>query len=272
MYFEAENLYSDLVQIYQDILNKSVLLDEEGVNQNDFSKYKLYTELEESIIKSKLVYIDRKPATKKQFDTIRLYLLNIINFEEFTPNDEKDIKVKLYIYYLQSCVKYSMELDINRDYSIDLEIGTYQMQTELGATIILFKEWKLFIELIRNSVFNTESRANSASRMVLSIYPSETFVSLFNERQMKGKLNQLRLLDKFLKSDIFPYNDTLGRISQDDKTINFFYSLLVDILFQRDSKNGKVGQVRHYNIQQIFNLDELNLNNLLYDNMPEVVL
>ena len=272
MLFDTENLYSDLVLIYQDILNRSVLLDEQGVNQNGFSKYKLYSELEESIIRNKLVYIDEKSATKKQFDTIRLYLLNIINFQESRPNNEKALKVKLYIYYLQSCVKYSMELDINRDYSIDLEIGTYQMQMELGATIFLFKEWNLFIELIRNSVFITAPRANSASRMVLSIYPSETFVSLFNERQMKGKLNELRLLDKFLKTDIFPYKDTLGRIRDDEKACNFFYSLLVDVLFQKDSKTVKVSQIRHYKIQHINNWEELNLDNLLYDSMPEITL
>jgi hypothetical protein len=272
IFFETENLYSDLVEIYQGLLSNSVFTDEEGLNLNHFSIYKLHFELEQSIIKNKLVYIDGKSATKKQYDTIRLFLLNIINFEEFTPSDEKDIKAKLYKYYLQSCVKYSIELDINRDYTIDLEMSTYQMERELGATIFLFKEWKLFIELIRNSVINVRSRGNSPGKIALNIKPSETFVSLFNERQMKDKLNELRLLDKFLKTDIFPYNDTLRRISEDEKTINFFYSLLVDFIFQKDSKNIKIGQVRYYNIQQIFNLDELNLNNLLYDNMPEVVL
>lgn len=272
MFFDTENLYSDLVNIYQDSLSNSIFFDEEGVNLNHFSKYKLHFELEQSIIRNKFVYIDGELATKKQLDTIRLFLLNIINFEEFTPSNEKDIKAKLYNYYLQSCVKYSIELDINRDYTIDLEMGTYQMERELGVTIFLFKEWNIFIELIRNSIINVSPRGNSPGKIALNIKPSETFVSLFNERQMKDKLNQLRLIDIFLKTDIFPYNDTLGRITEDEKTINFFYSLLVDILFQRDSKNIKIGQLRHYNIQQIFNLNELNLNNLLYDNLPEVVL
>lgn len=272
IFFESQELYSDLVLMYQLALNTAELNDEHGINLNHFSIYKLQFELEQSIIRNKLVYIDGKSATKKQFDTIRLFLLNIINFEEFTPSDEKDIKAKLYKYYLQSCVKYSIELDINRDYTVDLEMGTYRMERELGAIIFLFKEWKLFIELIRNSVINVRSRGNSPGKIALNIKPSETFVSLFNERQMKDKLNELRLLDKFLKTDIFPYNDTLRRISEDEKTINFFYSLLVDVIFQKDSKNIKIGQVRYYNIQQIFNLDELNLNNLLYDNMPEIVL
>jgi hypothetical protein len=272
IFFEKENLYSYLVKSYQDTLSNSVFQDEEGLNLNHFSKYKLYFELEQSIIRNKLVYIDGKSATKKQFDRIRLFLLNIINFEEFTPSDEKEIKAKLYKYYLQSCVKYSIELDINRDYTIDLEMGTYQMERELGVTIFLFKEWSIFIELIRNSIINVRARGNLPGKIALNIKPSETFVSLFNERQMKNKLNELRLHDKFLKTDIFSYNDTLGRITEDEKTINFFYSLLVDILFQKDSKNIKVGQIRYYNIQQILNLNELNLNNLLYDNMPEVVL
>lgn len=272
IFFESENLYSDLVDIYQDTLSSFVFFNEEGINQNHFSKYKLHLELEQSIIRNKLVYIDRELASKKQLDSIRLFLLNIINFEELTLGSEKDIKAKLYNYYLLSCVKYSIELDINRDYTIDLEIGSYQMEREIGVCIFIFKEWNIFIELIRNSIINIRPRGNSLGRKALNIKPSETFVSLFNDRQMKDKLNELRMLDKFLKTDIFPYNDTLGRIRDDEKTINFFYSLLVDTFFKKDLKNIKVGQVRYYNIVQIFKLDELNLNNLLYDNMPEVVL
>jgi hypothetical protein len=223
--------------------------------------------MEESIIgRNKLVYIDGKLVIKKQLETIRLYLLNIIIFKDLTLSTEKEIKQKVYIYYLQSCIKYSIELDINSDYTVDLEIGTYQIDPVLGEVIFLFKEWTSFINLIISQV---EVRAKD---MILDTNPNEDFITLFNERGMKDNLNKLMLRDKLLSTNIFPFKDTLGKIRVDHKYINFFYKILVDISLHLDSKYTKVGQKRYYTPLEINNFYENSLKNLLYDSMPEVVL
>jgi hypothetical protein len=271
IFFETERLYSDLVNLYQDTITTLVFNDEEGNNLNYFSIFKLYFELEQSVIGDMLVYIDGNLATKKQFDTIRLYLLNITNFKEFTPSSGNEIKGNLYDYYLQSCVKYSKEVDIKRDYTVDLEMSTYQMDKDTGDTIFLFKEWNFFIELIKNSVKDVKGRGKELDRKALNTKPSEDFVTLFNERQMRRKLNELMSIDKFLKTDIFPFKDTFSKIKNDEKIINFFYSLLVGISFPK-ADYTKVNNVRHHKVLQTNYLDELNLNNLLYDDIPEFFL
>lgn len=271
IFFKAENLYLDLVLIYQDTIFASVFNDKESRNLNCFSKYKLYSELEESIIGNKLVYIDAKLATKKQLNTIRLFLLNIINFNEITPCVEKEVKANLYPYYLKSCVKHSIELDINSNYTIDLEMGTFQVEQDLGEIIFLYKEWYLFINLIRSQI-EVRTRASGINKKILNIKPSEDFIALFNLKQMKDKLDLLMSKDKFLKTDIFPFKDTLGKIREDDKYVNFFYKILVDIAFEIDSEYTKIGQTRYYKILKNNDLTEQVLNNFLFDDIPEVVL
>lgn len=264
IYFNTETLYQDLVSKYDETL--STLLEE--VNEDYIPPLKLYSEMKELITgKNILAYIDGKMATKNQMDTIRLYLLNIINFRDFTLSSEKEIKQKVYTYYLQSCVKYSIELDINVNYTVDLEIGTCQFEPVLGEVVFLFKEWNSFINLIKSQV---QDRTRG---MVLSTYPNEEFIALFYEKGMKDKLNKLMLTDKFLSTDIFPFKDTLGRIREDEKIIKFFYKLLVNISFHiKSDYYPKVYGERHYSILQINNLSECSLNNLLYDSIPEVIL
>jgi nitrogen regulatory protein PII len=268
IYFETETLYEDLVREYERTLSALLSTEEEVVNEDYFFPFKLYSDMEESIIgRNKLVYIDGKVATKKQQDTIKLYLLDIINFKDFTLSSEKEIKERVYLYYLRSCIKYSMELDINIDYFVDLEIGIYQMESVLGEVIFLFKEWNPFINLIKSQV-KVRTRG-----MVFSTNPNEAFINLFNEKGMIDKLNKLMLTDKFLSTDIFPFRDTLSRIKEDEKIIKFFYKLLVNISFNFDSNYyPKVYGERHYSVLQINNLSDCSLNNLLYDSIPEVIL
>ncbi len=263
IYFNSETLYHDLVSKYEETLGAL----QEEVNEDYFFSFKLYSEMEESITgKNILVYIDGKLATKKQQDTIRLYLLDIIIFKDFTLSSEKEIKQKIYIYYLQSCVKHSMELDINVNYTVDLEIGTCQFEPVLGEVVFLFKEWNPFINLIKSQV---EDRTRG---MVLSVNPNEEFTALFNVKRMRDNLNELMLKDKFLSTPIFAFKDTLGKITEEEKFVKFFYRLLVDISFNLDSKYTKVGQKRHYTVLQTINLSECSLNNLLYDSIPEIIL
>jgi nitrogen regulatory protein PII len=267
IYFETGTLYEDLVREYEGTLSALLSSEEEVVNQGYFSSFKLYSEMEESIMgRNILVYIDEKLAAKKQLDTIRLYLLNIIIFKDFTISNEKEIKQKAYIYYLQSCIKHSIELDINSDYTVDLEIGTYQIDPVLGEVIFLFKDWNPFINLIRSQV---KVRKNE---MILEIKPNEYFIALFNEKGMKDNLNKLILKDRFLSTHIFPFKDTVGKIRVDHKYINFFYKILVDISLKVDSNYARPSQKRYYRILNINNLSDQRLNNLLFDDIPIGVL
>ena len=265
--FEKNTMYNDIVKQYLITLNTSPFHIENESYLDYFSVYQLYFELENFFIgEDKEVYIDDKKASKKELETIKLYLLNIIvtsDLQTIKDDDYKEIKTNLFIYYIQSCLKHSEVAILNGDLN---KILTYELGKNKGKDVMLYIEWLPFIKLLINQIKIVKGRTGNEDRSIIETKPNNDFKELFKEMKMGDNLMELLKIDYFLNTAIFPFNDTLSRLKNEEKIINFFYGLLLDISFQ--TEKIQINRKWVYQVNQIYELKNLNIENLLFGYIP----
>lgn len=156
VYYDGETqLFDAIVEVYQDLVQSNPF-NEEGESYLDyFSYYKLYYDVEHEVIGGKIVYIDNVPASKKQLETIKIYILYLIVYSDIENKHEfnfKQMRQELKGFYLNSCLLHSKVLDINDDNTIDVEFGLYELDSLTAKVVRLYKEWFPFIDLIFSSI------------------------------------------------------------------------------------------------------------------------
>lgn len=271
LFFTSEDIQEKAFQFYNYVISSHLITDEDGLILHSISGIKLFEALEHEIINSKVVYINGKKATKKDYELIRLIILHVIvyqNQKEFQINQSKNL---LFIYYLQSCVTYAKKVNFNEENKVALATGEITLDENLFQLISIYKDIVFFIEEIRQMIVQTRSRAGKPVKNLISISPNSGFISLFREKDMASKLNYLKTNDRFLNTNIFPFKDTYSRLNNEENQVLFFYGKLLDLVLKIDGSYRYCGN-RYHLVTEIYDINTLRLHNFLYTDFPYYVI
>lgn len=271
LFFTTEDIQENVFKFYHDVVMNHLITDEDGLLLHSISGIKLFEALEHEIINSKVVYINGKKATKKDYELIRLLILHVIvyqNQKEFQINQSKNL---LFIYSLQSCVTYAKKVNFNEENKVTLATGEITLEENLFQLISIYKDIAFFIEEIRQMIVQTRSRAGKPVKKLISISPNSDFISLFREKDMASKLNYLKANDRFLSTNIFPFKDTFSRLNNEENQVLFFYGKLIDLILKIDGSYRYCGN-RYYLVTEIYDINTLKLHNFLYTDFPNYVI
>ncbi len=271
IFFNSENVEEKVFQVCNDIINSNLIMDENDVVLYSLSGIKLYESIEFEIINSKVIYFNNKKATKKEVELIQLNILYAVVYKKQVNIPIEKAKYLIYIYYLQSCVKFANRVNLNGEFKITLEIGEISLDEKSCQLISIFKDFILFIELVNQSIIVTPPRAANPSRKIISPIPNSIFRTLFVEKNMSTRLGYLCRNDRFLKTDIFPFKDSFSRLNVEEKQVNYFYGIILNIAFDI-AKTTKFQGKRHHLINNVININTINICNLLHKDFPNYIL
>lgn len=271
LFFTSEDIQEKVFQFYDNVVRNHLITDDDGLLLHSISGIKLFEALENEIINSKVVYINSKKATKKDYELIRLLILHVIvyqNQKEFQINQSKNL---LFIYYLQSCVTYAKKVNFNEENKDTLSTSEITLDENLFQLISIYKDIVFFIEEIMQMIVQTRSRAGKPVKNLIGISPNSGFISLFREKDMASKLNYLKANDRFLSTNIFPFKDTYSRLNNEENQVLFFYGKLLDLVLKIDGSYRYCGN-RYHLITEIYDINTLKLHNFLYTDFSDYVI
>lgn len=271
LFFTSDDIQEKVFQFYDNIVMSHLITDEEGVLLKSISGIKLFEALEHEIINSKVVYINGKKASKKQYELIKLHILHAIVYTNQKDFEVKESKKQLFIYYLQSCIKYAKRVNFNNENNVVLEIGEITLDYKFCELVSIYKDFSLFIDLVNQSIIITPPRAGNPSRKILSNQPDSIFKAFYIEKNMSEKLNYLCSNDKFLKTDIFQFRDSFSRIDEEDKKVYNFHGIITKIAFDI-KKTSKYQGVSYDLIDDIVDFNNIDVCNLLHEDFPDYVI
>lgn len=219
-----------------------------------YRDYEVYSFFEKYFFDEHITLMDNKRLNGSQVNKIKRRILELILGNGMLTKQEA------YYKYLKSCIYFSSILNIN-----ELEKGFVSFQ-EIEI-INLFKDWYPFVELLEQHKEITKKY----QRLPTKVLPE--FETLFYKLNMKDKIEQLRIKELFLSTDIFQFNDTFKRYKTNPHYLNGFYVLLIKVLYNgnlKQSTKDKIS-VSYYNLEDI-EFENSNLKNLLYKPIPEYIL
>lgn len=271
IFFSSDSIQEKVFQVCDYIVKSNLVTDENGVLLNSISGIKLYEAVEYDIINSKVIYINNKKATKKEIELIQLHILFAIVYKGQDNFPIEKAKNLLYVYYIQSCIKYANKVNFNEENIVTLEIGEIILNENLCHLVSIYKDFSLFIELINQSIIEAPPRAGNPSKKIISPIPNQFFKEMFTEKNMALKLAYLYGKDRFLKTDIFPFKDSFSRLNIEDKKVNYFYGMLIKIAFETE-KTTKYQGKRYNLINNINDFNNIDMCNLLHEDFPNYVI
>jgi len=262
-HLESDNLFEEIVEIKIEYENRCFVFDNEFIGIYGDDKFRLMDDIFSFLFNDVQLIIDGSTADKAKIQECKLMILKAIIDENSTTFNLKEDKIFIYHYYLKSSIFYASHFVIN---SYNENRRSIYSENTLKV-IELFYSWLDFILVLENC------KIKRGRNYTLPINPNEQFIRLFVDKNYKLMLNELVEKDIFFNTGLFPFKDTISRINVDEKLINYFYSLLVKILYNGNSTPYVVGveRVRFYKLNEI-DLFEGNYYNLLYKKVPILVL
>lgn len=251
------NFNSDTVKYLEEFSGDRGIVsygDEQVEFGHNLSHYELYEYFEKYFFHTYEILLDGKRLDILKKDKVRKEFLLLISQRNNVGKKE------FYHLFLKSCIYFSNQLEIN---SID---DKFISSNELEV-INLFKAWYDFVLLLE------KLKQPYKGKHVLPNEMPKEFRQLFMSKSMLDNINELRMKDKFLSSDIFPFRNTFGKLKSSAKMADTFYTLLINVLYNGKLKPTTFNKERisRYILEDI-NFEDSKLINLLHKQLPEVVL
>ncbi len=258
IYLSSNGFEDTIDKIYQSELNTYVLPFKWRGSlvelSHPFRDYEIYVLFEKYFFEEHITLIDNKRLNGSQINKIKRRILELI------LGNGRLTKQEAYYKYLKSCIYFSSILNTN-------ELGEDFVSFQEIEIINLFKDWYSFVELLE------EHKEISKKYQRLPTKAFSEFETLFYKLDMKDKIEQLRIKELFLSTDIFQFNDTFKRYKTNTQYLNGFYVLLIKVLYNGNLKQSTKDNipVSHYNLKDI-DFENSELKNLLYKPIPEYIL
>ncbi|MBF6654026.1 hypothetical protein C3B47_14300, partial [Flavobacterium columnare] len=219
-----------------------------------------------------IIFIDEKPAIKKQLETIKLTILNIVLFndrEEITESNIRDLRQKIKKYYFQSCIHYANKLEFDNQGKMDLEYGIYQVDANIVKLATLYKEWGILIKIIQDEIKHIPAKGKSSERNILPIKIFDNFKQKYDELEIEEKLFEIINTDKFVFENVIPFNEAILKSSNKQNTI---YNFLKELVFEFELVKYGKEKKRFHNVIKITDVNSSEYINLLHDYLPIMIL
>ncbi|MFK7113785.1 DEAD/DEAH box helicase family protein [Flavobacterium oreochromis] len=271
-YYTSDSIFQNILNEYDELTSSRPFKNEESVYLDYFSHYKLYSDLENQFIGNNIIFIDEKPAIKKQLETIKLTILNIVLFndrEEITESNIRDLRQKIKKYYFQSCIHYANKLEFDNQGKMDLEYGIYQVDANIVKLATLYKEWGILIKIIQDEIKHIPAKGKSSERNILPIKIFDNFKQKYDEMEIEEKLFEIINTDKFVFENVIPFNETILKSSNKQNTI---YNFLKELVFEFELVKYGKEKKRFHNVIKITDVNSLEYINLLHDYLPIMIL
>lgn len=263
LHLESENLFDEIVRIKDENIISYHLVDYNLIYLNGNDKYLLMSNVYSYLFEEIQLTIDGVFIDNKKTQEIKLMVLKSIIDRNSTSFNLKEDKKLIYHYYLKSSLFYATHFIVN---SYEERVLSIYSEDTLRV-IELYNSWLEFILILENS------KKKRVDNFILPTKPTEEFIQLFIEKNFEHELNELIEKDILLKTGMFPFKDSIKKnINQREKSINFFYKLLVNILYK--------GALTHYVVngrrKRWYKLNETDLYegkyyNLLYRQVPLLI-
>jgi hypothetical protein len=263
LHLESDNLFERIVEIKIEYENRCFVFDNEFIGIYGDDKFRLMDDIFSFLFNDVQLIIDGSTADKAKIQECKLMILKTIIDENSTTFNLKEDKKVIYHYYLKSSVFYASKFMMN-SYNENRQSAFSENTLRV---IELFYSWMDFILVLENT------KKKRGKSYILPTNPDEAFINLFGRKNFGRILTELIEKDIFLSTGLFPFKDTVIRANNDEKLINYFYSLLMKIIYKGVSTPYTVDgiRVRFYRLEET-DLFEGNYYNLLYKQVPFIVL
>jgi hypothetical protein len=253
IYLNTSKQYEQLEVIVKDILYDVEVIEEGYFNNflKPFEKLKLF----KNFIFSTIVILDKKKLDAVGKEKVFLEILKIIFF-----NSKLTTKMEVYYFYIKSCV-------LNSNKVSTTSIDNYSLIKMEAAIIKVYKKWKLLVDTIGLNI-ETYKHHNYVHDKA-----QKAFIKEYKNLDFSKDIKYLLAHDILLTTNIFPLKNSIGKVTELTKNINYVYKLTINVFFNTDTKKKEISikgkRTRVYIVKP--KKSEV-IPNLLFKDLPEVIL